>query len=127
MAIYKKNTRRKVVKGKKMKRSVATRRNHKKSKGRRSRRRGGIKGPRPAPILQPSAAYMARNTTTAPSTAVALDRRGQDVLLHGSLLSPMPETAAARNEKVSGRITKGFDDAFAAAEARKAEQAQLMD
>ena len=123
MAIYKKNTRRKVVKGKKMKRSVATRRNHKKSKGRRSRRRGGIKGPRPAPILQPSAAY----TTTAPSTAVALDRRGQDVLLHGSLLSPIPETAAARNEKVSGRIAKGFGDAFAAAEARKAEQAQLMD
>ncbi|MGI9554424.1 MAG: hypothetical protein ACR2M6_00505 [Vampirovibrionia bacterium] len=129
MAMYKKNTRRKVVKGKKMKRSIATRRKHKKSNGRRTRRGGGFKDnkPKPHPIQLPKPADMARREAT-PSTAVVLDRRGQDVLLQqGRLPTPMPGTKAARNEKVSGRIEKGFGDAFAAAEARKAEQAQLMD
>lgn len=133
MAIYKKNTRRKVVKGKKMKRSMGTRRKHKKSKGRRTRRtrRGGGGGhwdKKPSPIRMPTNAERKAFAATADGKWKGeLDRRGQDVLLQGSLLTPMPETAAARNEKVSGRIEKGFGDAFAAAEARKAEQAQLMD
>ena len=125
--MYKKNTRRKVLKGKKMKRSMGTRRKHKKkSKGRRTRR-GGVKGPKPSQIRTVPTDAEKRAIAAALAPGRKLDRRGQDVLLQGSLLSPMPETAAARNEKVSGRIEKGFGDAFAAAEARKAEQAQLMD
>ena len=63
MAIYKKRPTRKVVKGKKMKRSMGTRRKHKKTKGRRTRRGGGLKNaPKPSPILQPTAAQRAAHS-----------------------------------------------------------------
>ena len=103
---------------------MGTRRKHK--KGRRTRR-GGVKGPKPSQIRTVPTDAEKRAMAAALAPGRKLDRRGQDVLLHGSLLSPKPEQAEGRAEKVSGRIDKGFGDAFAAAAARKAEQAQLMD
>ena len=124
--MYRRKSRRKVGKSKKMKRSMGTRRKHKKSKGRRTRR-GGVKGPKPSQIRTVPTDAEKRATAAALAPGRKLDRRGQDVLLHGPLLTPMPETAAARNEKVQAHLSKGFGDAFAAAAARKAQQAQLMD
>ena len=124
MAMYKKKTRRKVVKGKKMKRSMATRRKHKKSKGRRTRR-GGVKGPRPGPIKLPTAVDRARNAMAAPSTAVALDRRGQDVFLDGPLPSPSADDRRQRVQNVAARVEEGFGQAAAAAAARAQERNQL--
>ena len=130
MVIYKKRTTRKVVKGKRMKRSMGTRRknNKKKSKGRRTRRGGGLKGPRPAPILQPTAADRARNAMAAPSTAVALDRRGQDGLpqgqdglLQGQLPSPSADDRRERIQSVVARVEAGLQQA----NARREEQAQM--
>ena len=60
MAIYRRKTRRKVAKGKKMKRSMGTRRKHK--KGRRTRRGGLKNAPKPSPILQPTAAQRAAHS-----------------------------------------------------------------
>ena len=131
MAMYRRKSMRKVGKSKKMKRSMGTRRKHKKGRTtRRTRttRRGGVKAKNPSPIRMPTNAEKRAFAATADGKwRGELDRRGQDVLLHGSLLSPMPETAAARNEKIQAHLSKGFGDAVAAAAARKAEEAQLMD
>ena len=115
MAMYRRKTRRKVGKSKKMKRSMGTRRKYK--KGRRTRR-GGVKGPRPGPIKQPTAVDRARNAMAAPSTAVALDRRGQDVFLDGPLPSPSADDRRQRVQNVAARVEEGFGQAAARAEER---------
>ncbi len=80
-----------------------------------------MKGPRPAPILQPTAADRARNAMAAPSTAVALDRRGQDVLLQGQLPSPSADDRRERIQSVVARVEAGLQQA----NARREEQAQM--